>query len=167
MFFCYTRFSCRRGFCRMDKKTLLPFGSGRRTGEAGFTLIEILVVVLILGLLISLAAPRFISRTDEARVVKAQADIRALEEGLQMYKLDSGIYPTTAQGLEALVTEPEIAPLPRNWRKGGYMERVPIDPWGGEFLFASDGKTYVLRSLGADGEEGGEDFDADIDSRDF
>ena len=135
--------------------------------DRGFTLLEILVVVMILGLLISLAAPRIIGRTDEARIVKAKADIRAIEEALNMYKLDSGIYPTTEQGLVALVEQPETGNIPRRWREGGYLERVPIDPWDNEFLYASDGRQYVLRSLGADAEEGGDGVDADIDSRDF
>lgn len=135
--------------------------------ERGFTLIEILVVVMILGLLISLAAPRIIGRTDEARVVKALADMRSIEEALNMYRIDSGTYPTTEQGLDALVEKPSTGREPRNYRAEGYLERVPTDPWGGDFLYASDGKSYVLRSLGADGEEGGDDLDKDLDSRDF
>lgn len=133
----------------------------------GFTLIEMLVVVMILGLLISLAAPRLIGRSDDAKVVKAKADISAIEQALNLYKLDSGTYPTSDQGIEALVDEPTTGTAPRNWREGGYMERVPEDPWGGAYLYASDGRTYVLRSLGADAKEGGEGYDADIDSRDF
>jgi len=139
--------------------------SSRR--DRGFTLLEILVVVMILGLLISLAAPRIIGRTDEARIVKAKADIKAIEEALNMYKLDSGVYPTTEQGLIALVEEPDTGNIPRHWRQDGYLERVPVDPWDNEFLYASDGRQYVLRSLGADAEEGGDGVDADIDSRDF
>ncbi len=135
--------------------------------QAGFTLIEILVVVMILGLLISLAAPRLIGRTDDAKVVKAKADISAIEQALNLYKLDSGNYPTSEQGLEALVEEPTRGEIPRNWRQDGYLERVPSDPWDNDFLFASDGRTYVLRSLGADGKEGGDGYDQDIDSRDF
>lgn len=135
--------------------------------QAGFTLIEILVVVMILGLLISLAAPRLIGRTDDAKVVKARADIAAIEQALSLYKLDSGNFPTSEQGLEALVELPTRGEAPRNWRQGGYMERVPVDPWDGPYLFASDGREYVLRSLGADGREGGDGYDADIDSRDF
>jgi len=138
---------------------------GRR--QNGFTLIEILVVVMILGLLVSLAAPRIIGRTDDARITKARADMKAVEEALNLYKLDSGKYPTTDQGLLALVEEPDSDPRPRRWREGGYLERVPGDPWDNEFLYVSDGREYVLQSLGADGEEGGEDADADIDSRDF
>lgn len=133
----------------------------------GFTLLEILVVVMILGLLVSMVAPRILGRTDEAKVVKAMADIKAIEEGLALYKLDSGDYPTSEQGLAALVEEPTVRPLPRRWRADGYLDRIPSDPWDNELLFASDGKSYVLRSFGADGEEGGEDVDSDIDSRDF
>jgi general secretion pathway protein G len=135
--------------------------------QRGFTLLEILVVVMILGLLISLAAPRILGRTDEARVTKAMADIKAIETALGMYKLDSGVFPTTEQGLEALVEPPKSGPEPRNWRAEGYLERVPLDPWNREILYASDGRTYVLRSMGADGEEGGEGVDADLDSRNF
>jgi len=129
--------------------------------QNGFTLIEILVVVMILGLLISLAAPRIIGRTDDARVVKAMADMRAIEEALDLYRLDTGSYPGTELGLEVLV-EPGL-----EGRSGGYLERVPLDPWNSPFLFASDSRKYVLQSLGADGEEGGDGVDADIDSRDF
>ena len=135
--------------------------------ERGFTLIEILVVVMILGLLISLAAPRIMGRTDEARTVKAKADIRAIEEALNLYRLDSGIYPTTDQGLTALVEEPTSGDPPRNWRPDGYLERLPLDPWDRDDLYASDGKTYVLQSFGADGDEGGDGVDADLDARDF
>ncbi|HYC57568.1 MAG TPA: type II secretion system major pseudopilin GspG [Candidatus Binatia bacterium] len=141
--------------------------AGQTQAQRGFTLIEILVVVMILGLLISLAAPRLIGRTDDAKVVAAKHDITAIETALNMYKLDSGSYPTSEQGLEALVEEPTRGDVPRRYKEGGYMERVPLDPWDNEFLFASDGSSYVLRSLGADGKEGGEGYEADIDSRDF
>jgi general secretion pathway protein G len=135
--------------------------------QRGFTLIEILVVVMILGLLISLAAPRIIGRTDDARVTKSMADIKAIEEALALYKLDSSRYPTTEQGLLALVEEPSSGDKPRRWREDGYLERVPLDPWDNELIYASDGRSYILRGLGADGAEGGEGVDADIDSRDF
>lgn len=135
--------------------------------QKGFTLLEILVVVMILGLLISLAAPRILGRTDEARVTKAMADIKSIETALGMYKLDSGTFPTTEQGLAALVEPPTSGPTPRSWRAEGYLERVPLDPWNRDFLYASDGRSYVLRSMGADGEEGGDGVDADLDSRDF
>jgi general secretion pathway protein G len=137
----------------------------QRNSQRGFTLIEILVVVMILGLLISLAAPRLIGRTDDAKVVKARADIAGIETALNMYKIDAGSYPTSDQGLEALVEEPTRGDTPRNWRQA--MERVPNDPWDFPYQYASDGRSYVIRSLGADGKEGGEGYDADIDSRDF
>ena len=135
--------------------------------QRGFTLIEILVVVMILGLLISLAAPRIMGRTDEARVVKAKADMKAIEQGLNLYRLDSGLYPTTEQGLSALIEQPHSGPPPRNWRPDGYMERVPLDPWDHDYLYASDGTRYTLQSLGADGEEGGDGISADLDTHAF
>ncbi len=135
--------------------------------QKGFTLLEILVVVMILGLLISLAAPRILGRTDEARVTKAMADMKAVETALGMYKLDSGTYPTTEQGLSALVEPPAEGPAARSYREEGYLERVPLDPWNQEFLYGSDGRSYVLRSLGSDGEEGGDGVDADLDTRNF
>jgi general secretion pathway protein G len=93
--------------------------------------------------------------------------MKAIEEALNLYRLDSGIYPTSEQGLEALVEEPTVGEQPRAWRPDGYLERVPPDPWERDYLYASDGRTYVLQSLGADGEEGGDGVDADIDSREF
>jgi general secretion pathway protein G len=125
--------------------------------------------MLLIGLLVSIAAPRLIGRTDDAKVVAARADISAIKQGLNMYKLDSGSYPSSDQGLEALIEEPTRGDVPRNWRQGGYLESrtVPVDPWQNPYLYASDGHTFVLRSLGADGKEGGEGYDADIDSRDF
>ncbi len=141
----------------------------QRNPQSGFTLIEILVVVMILGLLISLAAPALLGRTDDAKLVAARADIASLKQALSLYKLDSGRFPTTDQGLEALIEEPTRGDAPRNWREGGYLEsrRLPVDPWGGPYFYVADGQSFVLRSLGADGKEGGEGYDADIDSRDF
>lgn len=137
------------------------------SNQRGFTLIEILVVVMILGLLISLAAPRIMGRTDEARIVKAMADMKAVEEALNLYRLDSGIYPSTDQGLAALVEEPTVGEPPRNWREDGYLGRMPVDPWDREYLYASDGSRYTLQSFGADGEEGGDGVNADIDVREY
>src|SRR5262245_19228338 len=103
----------------------------RRRSEAGFTLIEIMVVVFISGLLITLVAPRILGRTDEARQTKAAADIKAIELALSLYKLDNGFYPTTEQGLEALISPPTTGLVPRRWKAGGYIEngKVPLDPW--------------------------------------
>lgn len=133
----------------------------------GFTLIEIMVVVFILGLLVTLVAPKIIGRTDEAKRTKAAADLRAIEQSLHLYKLDNGIYPTTEQGLQALVTRPTSGVVPARWNPEGYLEKVPLDPWGHPYLYLSDGERYTLKSFGADGEEGGEGKYADLDSRDL
>jgi general secretion pathway protein G len=133
--------------------------------EAGFTLIEIMVVVFIMGLLVTLVAPRILGRTDEARATKAAADIRSLELALSLYKLDNGHFPTTDQGLEALVILPTSGPQARRWR--AYLDNVPADPWDIPFIYESDGRDYLLLSFGADGTEGGQGPDADIDSRDL
>ncbi len=131
--------------------------------QAGMTLIEIMVVVFIIGLLVTLVAPRIIGRTDEARVTKTKADIRAIEEAANMFKLDNGFYPTTAEGLAALVQAP---PRARKFNPDGYLSNIPRDPWGNEYLYQSDGhRVVIVLSLGADGVEGGEGYNADIDSR--
>ncbi len=137
----------------------------RRLGQQGFTLIEIMVVVFILGLLITLVAPRILGRTDEARQTKAAADVKAIEQALSLYKLDNGFFPTTEQGLEALVRPPTTGLVPRRWNPDGYLDKVPIDPWGSPYVYRSDGNSYVVMSFGADGAEGGEGVNADIDSR--
>ena len=134
----------------------------RLSQQAGFTLIEIMVVVFILGLLVTLVAPRIIGRTDEARVTKAKADIKAIEEALNMFKLDNGFYPSTAEGIQALVQAP---PRARKFNPDGYLPNIPHDPWGNEYVYMSDGRNVVVMSLGADGVEGGEGYNADIDSR--
>jgi general secretion pathway protein G len=133
----------------------------------GFTLLEVMVVVFVLGLLATLVAPKILGRTDDARRTKAIADLQAIEQALDLYRLDSGGYPTTAQGLEALVRRPEVPPLPRAWNPNGYLERVPLDPWGHPYVYVSDGGRFTLRSLGGDGVEGGEGRFADLDSREF
>ena len=134
----------------------------RLFARAGFTLIEIMVVVFILGLLVTLVAPKIIGRTDEARRTKALADIKGIEEALHLFKLDNGFYPTTDQGLQALVTRPSNA---RNYSPEGYLDKLPIDPWGNPYVYFSDGQDYIVKSYGADGQEGGEGKNADIDSR--
>ena len=137
----------------------------RLRDESGFTLIEIMVVVFILGLLITLVAPRILGRTDEARQTKAAADIKEIEQALALYKLDNGFFPTSEQGLQALVTQPTTGLVPRRWNPDGYLSKLPIDPWGTPYAYQSDGSAYVLKSFGADGAEGGEGKNADIDSR--
>lgn len=135
----------------------------RRTeSQAGFTLIEIMVVVFILGLLVTLVAPRIIGRTDEARVTKAKADIKAIEDAMNMFKLDNGFYPSSAEGIAALVQAP---PRAKRFNPDGYLSKVPVDPWGNEYVYGSDGRNVIIVSLGADGVEGGEGYNADIDSR--
>jgi len=134
----------------------------RLTSQAAFTLIEIMVVVFILGLLVTLVAPKIIGQTDKARVVKATADVKAIEQALNMFKLDNGFYPNTAEGLNALVQAP---PRAKKFNPDGYLDKLPIDPWGNEYVYMSDGRQIVIASLGADGVEGGEGYNADIDSR--
>ncbi len=127
--------------------------------QAGFTLIEIMVVVLILGLLAALVVPKVVGRTDEARVTKAKTDIKAIESALNMFKIDNGFYPTTAEGIAALVQAP---PRARKWNPDGYLDRIPVDPWGTEYIYQSDGRQIIVASLGADGVEGGDGYNADI-----
>jgi general secretion pathway protein G len=134
----------------------------RLRATAGFTLIEIMVVVFILGLLVTLVAPKIIGRTDEARRTKALADIKGIEEAMHLFKLDNGFYPSTAEGLQALVQRP---PSARNYSPDGYLDRMPVDPWGNPYAYFSDGQEYIIKSYGADGQEGGEGKNADIDSR--
>lgn len=134
----------------------------------GFTLIELMVVIVILGILASLIVPRLMGRTDDAKIVKAKIQIESLETALKLYKLDNGMYPDTEQGLEALIEPPDTGILPKKWKKGGYLEkgRVPKDPWGNEFIYLSPGvhDDFDIISYGADGVSGGEDKNSDINS---
>lgn len=130
----------------------------------GFTLIEIMVVVVILGILAALVAPNVIRRVDDANVLKARQDIRAYETALNLFRLDNFRYPTTDQGLEALVRQPND-PSIRNWKPGGYIDGLRKDPWGNDYLYINPGtrgREYDLYTFGADGQEGGEGIDADI-----
>ncbi len=131
--------------------------------QSGFTLIEIMVVVVIIGILASLVAPSVMRRIDEANVVKAKQDIRAYETALSLYRMDNFRYPTTDQGLKALVEKP-ADPNVRNWKEGGYIQSMRKDPWGNEYVFLSPGTRgeYDIYTLGADGQPGGEGNDADI-----
>ncbi|HBB41822.1 MAG: type II secretion system protein GspG [Nitrospirae bacterium CG18_big_fil_WC_8_21_14_2_50_70_55] len=140
---------------------------GRGVAEAGFTLIEVIVVVLILGLLASIVVPRIVGRTDVAKRTAATVTIRELENALKLYRADNGFYPTTDQGLEALVTAPTTSPLPLRYNPDGYLDKVPKDPWGNGYIYLSPGihsRDYDIESYGADGEDGGEDAFADIES---
>ena len=129
---------------------------------SGFTLIEILIVVVILGILGAVVVPNILSRPDTARVQAAQTDLRALSQTLEIYRLDNFQYPSSEQGLESLVDRPSGFPEPKNWNPEGYLKKLPTDPWGSPYLYEKTGSSYSLTSLGADGQEGGEGFDADI-----
>lgn len=132
----------------------------------GFTLIELMVVLVILGVLAAIIAPKIMARPDEARVVAAKQDIATIVQALKMYRLDNINYPTTEQGLQALVTKPTIDPIPANWKLGGYLEKLPKDPWGNAYVYLNPGShgEFDVISLGADGQPGGEGKDADIGS---
>lgn len=132
--------------------------------QSGFTLLEVMVVIVILGILASLVVPNLLGNKEKADQQKAVSDISALEQALDMYKLDNSVYPTTDQGLEALVSKPAGSPEPRNYRDGGYIKRLPLDAWGSEYQYMSPGDngTVDIFTLGADGQEGGEDINADI-----
>lgn len=135
----------------------------------GFTLIEILIVVVILGILAGLIVPRIMDRPEEARVIAAKNDINAIMTALKLYRLDNGAYPGAEQGLQALVKKPEAGDIPRNWRPGGYLERLPKDPWGMDYQYLNPGihGEVDVFSYGADRKPGGEGFNADIGSWDL
>ncbi len=132
--------------------------------QHGFSLVEILVVLVIMGLLISVVAPTVLNRADEARVQKAYADFKNIETSLKIYRLDNYVYPTTEQGLEALVEPSSLDPEPRNFKTGGYLQEVPYDPWGRPYLYLSPGENgeIDIYSLGADGLSGGDGQNEDI-----
>lgn len=141
----------------------------RAAGDAaGFTFIEIMVVVAILAILAALVVPRIMGRTDDAKRTAAKVQIRNIEGALQLYKLDNGVYPTTEQGLRALIEKPSVGVIPKKWKLGGYLPKLPEDPWGNPYKYLSpvqkgDYKVeYEIASLGTDGEVGGEGVNADI-----
>jgi general secretion pathway protein G len=136
----------------------------RRGRHGGFTLIEIMVVVIIIGLLAAVVVPQFLSKVDDARVTKAKADVQAMQTALTMFKLDNYVYPSTDMGLKALAQKPDATTV-KNWRPGGYLQHVNKDPWGNEYQYhlpGTHGGEYDLFSFGADGKPGGEGYDADI-----
>ena len=134
----------------------------------GFTLVEILVVVVILGMLAALVVPNIMGQADEAKRTATAVQIREIENALDVYRLHNGFYPTTEQGLEALVSKPSTSPQPKKYADGGYMKKVPIDPWGNPFIYRSPGEKGLIDiiSCGADGEEGGEGRGKDITNHD-
>lgn len=130
----------------------------------GFTLIEIMVVMVILGLLVAIVAPNIMGRSDQAKVTVAETQLSNIANALDLYRLDNSHYPSTQQGLEALVAKPTGSPEPNNWNPDGYLKSVPQDPWGGQYQYVSPGTEgpYDLYSFGSDGQPGGEDDAADI-----
>ena len=139
----------------------------RRVRASGFTLVEVMVVVVILGVLAALIVPRVVGRTDDARAVAARQDISSILQALKLYRVDNSRYPTVTQGLEALVTKPSTEPVPPNWKS--YLDRMPKDPWGKPYLYLNPGARGEIDvfSLGADGQPGGAGADADIGSWDL
>jgi len=139
--------------------------------KRGFTLIEIMVVIVILALLAALVGPKILGRTDDAKIQTTKTQIRSLESALKLYKLDNGVYPTTEQGLNSLVAKPTVGTLPKNYKEGGYLEskQVPKDGWGNDYIYVAPGEhgDYDLSSYGADGVKGGEGKNADILSWDM
>lgn len=136
----------------------------RRQQQTGFTLIEIMVVVVILGILAALVVPNIAGRTDQAKIVKAKQDIQRIESALDLYKMDNYTYPSTDQGLQALVEKPSGSPEPPNYQEGGYLKRLPKDPWGEEYKYLNPGQhgTIDIYTLGADRQQGGDDLNRDI-----
>jgi general secretion pathway protein G len=135
-----------------------------RNRQSGFTLIEIMVVVVILAVLGALVVPKILENVDKARVTRAQSDIRAIQTALDLYRLDNFKYPTTEQGLQALVKQPND-PTITNYRSGGYLPSLPKDPWNNLYIYVSpgaDGRDYEITTYGRDGKQGGEGYDADI-----
>jgi len=147
------------------------YGRSYMRDHRGFTLLEIIVVVFILSILAAIVAPRIIGRTDDARIAEAKIQIRNLETALKLYKLDNAFYPSTEQGLAALIEKPTIGQVPERYREGGYLEqkKIPVDPWGNPYVYISPGLygDFDLMSYGADGKEGGEGKNADIKNWDM
>jgi general secretion pathway protein G len=132
--------------------------------QLGFTLIEVMVVIAIIGIMASLIVPKIMSKPDEARVIAAKQDISTLVQALKLYRLDIGRYPTTQQGLQSLVEKPVVEPVPQNWKTGGYLDRLPKDPWGNAYQYTNPGVRSEIDvfSFGADNKPGGTGFDADL-----
>lgn len=138
--------------------------SKKRNKQAGFTLLELMIVIVILGILGAIVAPQFMDEPHKARVVQAKMQIANLSTAIKKFYLDNGFYPATEQGLEALIEEPRVGKTPRNYPTNGYISKLPLDPWGNDYIYVVPGEdeAFDIISLGADGQEGGEDEDLDI-----
>ena len=140
----------------------------KKNNEKGFSIIELMIVIVIIGLMAGIVGVRVMDRLDQAKVTRAKADIESFRAALKLYRLDNGTYPSNEQGLQALVTKPETGTLPRKWREGGYLEinRIPKDPWGNEYYYQYPGLNgeFDIISYGNDREPGGEETDADVTS---
>lgn len=160
-FFAEFIFTAKLNFA-MNKSRKNP----RKQNDQGFSLLELMVVVVILSILALVVLPRIIDRPDQARVARVQADLAVLSSAIKLYRLDNFRYPTTEQGLRALVTQPTSEQLPQNWATNGYIDRLPKDPWGGEYQYLSPGVhgEFDVFTLGADGVPGGSGIDADLGS---
>lgn len=155
----------RPGTSSLHPSHITTHSSHRRfSAQQGFTFIEIMVVVAILAILAALVVPRIMGRTDDAKRTAAKVQIRNIEGALQLYKLDNGVYPSTEQGLKALIEKPSVGVVPKKWKVGGYLPNLPEDPWGNTYKYLSPSKKgdYEITSLGTDGEVGGEGINADI-----
>ncbi len=155
----------RLGTSSLHPSHVTTHSSHRRfSAQQGFTFIEIMVVVAILAILAALVVPRIMGRTDDAKRTAAKVQIRNIEGALQLYKLDNGVYPSTEQGLKALIEKPSVGVVPKKWKVGGYLPNLPEDPWGNTYKYLSPSKKgdYEITCLGTDGEVGGEGINADI-----
>lgn len=132
--------------------------------QTGFSLIEIMVVLVIIGVIVAGVGGRFLGKADESRVKQVKVDFKTIEKALSLYKLDNFKYPTGEQGLEALVERPSVDPIPRQWQDGGYLDKLPEDPWGNPYVYIAPGENgpFDLYTLGADGRSGGEGYDKDL-----
>lgn len=148
------------------RSTVSQAASLPRHRDAGFSLLELMVVVVILSILALVIVPRVIDRPDQARAARAQSDIASIVSAVELYRLDNFRYPTTEQGLQALITRPSTDPLPQNWSEGGYLDRMPMDPWGQPYLYLSPGVRgdFDVFTYGADGVAGGTGADSDVGS---
>lgn len=159
----------RIGLQQFNDNVALPPAKGKRrappSGEAGLTLLEMIVVLVIIAIVAGLVTMNVVGRPDQARVTTTRTNLASLSSALKLYRLDNGQYPTTQQGLKALVEKPSLPPVPSAWPQGGYVTQDPMDAWGNPYVYSSDGADFTLRSLGRDGQPGGEGLDADLDAR--